>query len=70
MRSIEYTTSVMAEWRALRDGLTLGIQLGINQLEMELDAKVIVEMLNDADCPNRNYSPLLYDYRSLITKLT
>ena len=44
----------MAEWWALRDGLTLAIQLGINQLEVELDVKVIMEMLNSADCPNRS----------------
>ena len=29
-RSIGYTTSVLAEWWALRDGLILAIQLGIN----------------------------------------
>ena len=51
-RSIGHTTSVMAKWWALRDGLILAIHLGINQLEVELDAKVIVEMLNSANCPN------------------
>ncbi|XP_030936237.1 uncharacterized protein LOC115961384 [Quercus lobata] len=35
-RSIGYTTSVFVEWWALRDGLILAIQLGINQLEVEL----------------------------------
>ena len=29
----------MVEWWALCDGLNLAIQLGINQLEIELDAK-------------------------------
>ena len=43
---------MLAEWWALRDGLILAIQLGINQLEVELDAKVIVEMLNGTKCPN------------------
>ena len=42
-RSIGYTTSVVAKWWALRDGLTLAIQLGCQHLEVELDAKVIVE---------------------------
>ena len=60
---------MLAEWWALRDGLILAIQLGINQLEVELDAKVIVELLNGAECPNRSYSPLLNDCRSLITRL-
>ena len=68
LRSIGHTASVMAEWWALRDGLTLIIQLGINQLEVELDAKVTVEMLNGADCPNRSYAPLLCDCRSLIAR--
>ena len=43
---------MLAEWWALRDGLILAIQLGINQLEVELDAKGIVEMLNGTECPN------------------
>ena len=68
LRSIGHTANVMAEWWALRDGLTLVIQLGINQLEVELDAKVTVEMLNGADCPNRSYAPLLCDCRSLIAR--
>ena len=48
-RAIGYTTSVMVELWALRDGLTLANQLGIGYLEVELDAKDIVEMLNKAD---------------------
>ena len=43
---------MLAKWWALRDDLILAIQLGINQLEVELDAKVIVEMLNGTKCPN------------------
>ena len=35
---------------------------------MELDAKVIVELLNGAECPNRSYSPLLNDCKSLIAR--
>ena len=38
-RSIGHITSVMVEWWALCDGLNLAIRLGINQLEIELDAK-------------------------------
>ena len=50
-KSSGYTTSVLAEWWALQDGPILAIQLGINQLEVELDAKVIVELLNGVECP-------------------
>ena len=69
-RSIGYMTSVLAELWALRDGLTLAIQLGIRCLEVELDAKVIVEMLNNADSSNKKFSSLLLDCRSLIASLT
>ena len=37
---------------------------------MELDAKVIVEMLNNADSSNKKLSPLLFDCRSLMASLT
>ena len=63
-------TSVMTKLWALRDGLTLAIQLGIRCLEVELDAKVIVEMLNNADNFNKKFSPLLLDCMSLIASLT
>ena len=67
-RSIGHTTSVMAEWWALRDGLNLAIQLGISQLEIELDAKVIVEMLQNTNCPNRSFTTLLCDCRCLMAR--
>ena len=70
LRSIGYMTSVMAKLWALRDGLTLAIQLGIRWLEVELDAKVIVEMLNIVDSSNKKFSPLLLDCRSHIASLT
>ncbi|KAK9990739.1 hypothetical protein SO802_025724 [Lithocarpus litseifolius] len=69
-RSIGYTTSVMAELWALRDGLSLAIQLGIRNLVVELDAKVIVKMLNNADNSNKKFSPLLFDCRSLMARFT
>ena len=58
----------MAEWWALHDGLILAIHLGINQLKVELNAKVIVEMLNSANYPNRSYATLLSDCRSLMAR--
>ena len=36
---------------------------------VELDAKVIVELLNGVECSNQSYSPLLNDCRSLIARL-
>ena len=38
-------------------------------LEVELNAKVIVELLNGVECPNTSYSPLLNDCRSLMARL-
>ena len=55
---------------ALRDGLNLAIQLGIGYLEVELDAKVIVEMLNNANSANIKFSPLLFDCSALIERFT
>ena len=67
-RSIGHTTSVMAEWWALRDGLNLAIQLGISKLEIELDAKVIVEVLKSTNCPNRSFTTLPCDCRCLMAR--
>ncbi|XP_075659165.1 uncharacterized protein LOC142629055 [Castanea sativa] len=67
-RSIGHTTSVMAKLWALKDGLNLAIQLGIGYLEVELDAKVIVEMLKNSNSTNIKVSPLLLDCRSLIAR--
>ena len=65
-RSIGFTTSNIAELWALRDGLNLAIQLGLQQIEVELDAKVIVDLLNSNNNPNTAYSPLLSDCRLLL----
>lgn len=68
-RSIGYTTSIIAEWWALRDGLTLAIQLGSQQLEIKLDAKVIVDLINSDSISNRVYTSLLHDCRLLPSQL-
>ena len=67
-RSIGHTISVMAEWWALRDGLNLAIQLGISKLEIELDAKVIVEVLKSTNCPNISFTTLSCDCRCLMAR--
>ena len=60
----------MAELWAVRDGLNLAIQLGINCLEVELDAKIIVELLENTNSTNIKISPLLHDCRFLLTRFT
>ena len=45
MRNIGVATNIIAEFWALRDGLTLAFQLGITQLLVEHDAKVVVDLI-------------------------
>ena len=67
-RYIGYTTSIIAEFWALRDGLKLAIQLGVQNLEVELDAKVIIDLINSRNSSNTAYSSLLLDCRFLIPR--
>ena len=45
-RVIGFTTSVQAKLRALKSGLLLAIDLGILNLEIEMDSLVAVELIN------------------------
>lgn len=45
MRYIGVATSIIAKFWASRDGLVLASHLGIIQLLVELDAKVIVDLV-------------------------
>jgi len=44
-RAIGHTTSVAAELRALRDGINLCVELNLLSVLIELDAKLVVELL-------------------------
>ena len=50
-RAIGITTSVQAEFRALKDGLNLAIDLGIFNLEIEMDSLIAVELVNSITTP-------------------
>ena len=65
-RSIGFTTSITAEFWALRDGLLLADQIGVQNLEIKLDAKVVVELVQFETTSNAFYSSLLADCRSLL----
>ena len=67
-RGIGSTTSVIAEFWAVRDGLLLVAQMGILFLEIECDAKIVTDLLLSNLLPNRTYTPLLLDCRSLLTR--
>ncbi|XP_050259653.1 uncharacterized protein LOC126704666 [Quercus robur] len=55
------------QW-ALRDGLLLADQIGVQNLVIELDAKVVVELVQSKTTSNAFYSSLLADCRSLLGK--
>ena len=63
MRHIGISTSIIAEFWALRDGLMLASQLGITHLAVELDAKVVVDLVLSSKTPNNSYTSLLNDCR-------
>ena len=65
-RSIGFTTSITVEFWALRDGLLLANQIGVQNLVIELDAKVVVELVQSETNSNAFYSSLLAEYRSLL----
>ena len=44
-RSVGFAMSTTAEFWALRDGLILASQLGIQDIEVELDAKTVVDLV-------------------------
>ena len=67
MRKIGLATSVEVEFWALRDGLTLAPQMGINNIVVELDAKVVIDLVCATNTPNRYYT-LLNDCRTLLTR--
>uniref|UniRef100_A0A7N2KU00 RNase H type-1 domain-containing protein n=1 Tax=Quercus lobata TaxID=97700 RepID=A0A7N2KU00_QUELO len=52
----------------IRDGLNLATQLGIQNIEVELDAKKIIDLLHSNFVANRSFSLLLNDCRSLLRK--
>ena len=55
-RKICITTNVIAEFWALRDGLTMAAQLGITLLEIEMDAKIVVDLVLSNSNSNKEYS--------------
>ena len=68
-RSIGSTTSIIAEFWALRDGLQLAIQLGIQYLDVELDAKVVLNVISSGNSTSAAYSSLLFYCKLLMEKI-
>ena len=66
MRHIGFASSITVKFWALKDGLLLASQLGISQLLVELDAKVVVELLQSSKSSNNSFSSLFNDCRYLL----
>ena len=66
MRKIGVASSFIAECWALRDGLLLAAQLGIQHIVVELDAITVVNLVSANSTSNRSYSPLLNDCRYVL----
>ena len=68
-RSIGMTNNFATELWGLREGLLLCNNLNINALEVELDAKSIVDALGNPSYVNNVISPLLDDCKLLISRI-
>ena len=67
--NIRTSSSVEVELWALRDSLSLCISLNIVALEIEVDAKVILDwVLNEHNC-NLNHTTLIMDCRAFINQV-
>ena len=66
-RSVGFATSITVEFWALRDGLILATQLGIQDIEVELDAKIVVDLVQSNTVVDNSSLPLLNDCRSILS---
>ena len=66
---IGITGSAEAELRALRDGLTLCLQLRFPAAVVELDAQAIVNILSSSNSYNGDLCPLVDDCRELLRQI-
>lgn len=65
-RFIGFTTNIIAELWALRDGLRLAHQLHIDYLVLEVDALSVISHLHSADCRNLSLRSLVTNCRILL----
>ena len=65
-RKLRNMSSTIAELWALKDGLHVARQLGIDNICIEMDADFIVHLVSNPSVVNLMLEPLLTDYRNLI----
>lgn len=68
-RAIGWANSLHAELWAVRDGLSLCIQLQLTDVEIELDANVAVNLLKSTKASFADYAPLADDCRNLMHQI-
>ena len=69
IRKIGITTSFVAELWAIRDGLSMCVDMQIPALEVELDAKVVADLMNNAISLNADYAAIVADCRQLLSQI-
>ena len=68
-RNIGTTTSFLAKLWALRDGLIMCLDLQITALEIDLDAKVMDDLMNNVETSSIANASLVADCRHLISQI-
>ena len=68
-RRIDVTSSFEAELWALRDGLTIFVDRNFQAIEVDMDAKAIIDILQKTNQTNPFISPLLDDCRQLASQV-
>lgn len=68
-RKIGIATSLLAELWAIRDGLMLCVDRNLVMVEIELDAKSVVDMLRNSQYTNNSHSSIIEDCRHLISMI-
>ena len=68
-RRIGVTSSFEAELGALRDGLNICVNKNFQAVEVELDAKAIIDVLQNPTQTNPVISPLLDDCKQLAIQI-
>ena len=68
-RNIGISSSFIAELWALRDRLLICVHRNFNAVEVELDAKAVIDVLSASKCTNSLVAPLVDDCKQLATQI-
>ena len=68
-RNIGISSSFIVELWALRDRLLICVHRNFNVVEVELDAKAVIDVLSASKCTNSLVAPLVDDCKQLATQI-